>query len=72
MSVMPPEGPVPGSSCPFCGYKPLRLELRLQAKPLGTFSLAGGQVKFSATQWPWLVCDGCKADAPGEYFEDPE
>ena len=38
-----------------------RFELRLVAQPIGSFSLAGAQMKVSAREVPHLVCstDGC-------------
>lgn len=49
--------------CPNCGEKKLRVEYRLEAKPIGTFSVAGSQPKVAARQWPWVVCDGCGVEA---------
>ena len=37
----------------------LWLELRLVAKPIGSFSLAGVQMKVSAGETPVLSCSGC-------------
>ncbi len=59
-----------GLWCKHCGPDhPLRIEYReqLEAKPLGSFSLAGAQMKFSAVkrQWPWAVCDNCKRESKG-------
>ncbi len=56
---------VPGS-CPECGAEKLRIEMRLRAAPVGGFSLAGTQVKFSAVGWPHLVCGGCGISAPAK------
>lgn len=52
------------SPCPQCGeVGKLRIEYRdkLVAKPLGSFSLAGAQMKVSArrVQAPFLCCDAC-------------
>lgn len=52
--------------CPVCGKKTLELEMRLEAAELGTFSLAGHQMKFSAREWPYLVCRNCGVDARSE------
>lgn len=45
----------------------LRVEWRAEfgAKPVGSFSLAGAQVKFSAVkrEWPYAVCDNCKRES---------
>ena len=47
--------------CPTCGNRTLVVELRLEARPLGTHSLSGTQLKTSARQWPYAVCTtgGC-------------
>ena len=48
--------------CPGCGeVGSLGVELRLVAKPIGSFSLAGAQMKVSAREVPHLVCTtvGC-------------
>jgi hypothetical protein len=48
--------------CPGCGeVGSLGVELRLVAKPIGSFSLAGAQMKVSAREGPHLVCTtvGC-------------
>lgn len=47
--------------CPRCRNLTLRVEERLESRPLGTWSLAGYQPKTSATPWPYAVCttDGC-------------
>src|SRR5580693_4085319 len=57
-------------NCKHCGPGfALRIEMReeLQAKPLGSFSLAGNQLKFSTIKhdWPWAVCDNCKRESRG-------
>lgn len=53
--------------CRFCGpEQPLRVEMRLEAAPIGSFSLAGVQAKFSAKEWPYAVCDGCGRSSRGE------
>lgn len=49
--------------CPECkAIGTLRVEVRLRALPLGTWSLSGSQMKFSAQNWPYLVCkaEGCE------------
>jgi len=48
--------------CPSCGeVGSLGVELRLVAQPIGSFSLAGAQMKVSARDVPHLVCTtvGC-------------
>ena len=52
--------------CPSCGVKGLRIEYRLTAKPLGSFSLAGAQMKVSAVRVPWLICGTCGVEAEGK------
>lgn len=57
--------------CKHCGPEfPLRIEMRevYVAKPLGSFSLAGGQMKVSAIKrrWPYAVCDNCKRESKGK------
>jgi hypothetical protein len=51
----------------------LRIEHRdrLFAKPLGSHSLSGNQMKVSAIhlKWPWLVCDGCGRESEGKIEE---
>lgn len=50
-----------------CGYAGgLWFEWRLQAKPIGSFSLAGAQMKVSANREPWIVCPPCGAEAQGK------
>lgn len=62
-------GPVPDVPCTKCGAEKLRIEMRpvLVAKPPGSYSLAGVQMKHSAVagEWPWMVCDGCGAECEG-------
>lgn len=59
------DQPVSGS-CPECGAEKLRIKMRLRAAPVGSFSLAGAQVKFSASGWPYLVCGGCGIFTPAK------
>lgn len=58
--------------CRYCGPDfELRIEYReeLEAKPLGSFSLAGMNPKFSAVKrnWPWAVCDNCGRQSRGQF-----
>lgn len=66
----PIPNPFEGVPCRDCGNETLRLEFRtkLIAKPLGEFSIAGVQMKFSATKtdWPWCVCDTCGGESEGK------
>ncbi len=50
--------------CPNCGGE-LHLEKRLDAKPAGTFSLAGAGLKFSVAETYWLVCLSCDFEERG-------
>ena len=52
-------------TCPGCGHEGLRIEWRLAARPVGSYSLSGAQMKVSATRKPVLICDGCGAEAEG-------
>lgn len=53
-------------SCQYCGHKGLRIVWRLRPSQIGTFSLSGAQMKVSARDWPWAVCDGCGHESRGE------
>lgn len=57
--------------CPNCGKNTLRLEMRmgpLKVKPIGTFSLAGAQMKMAATMEAegFLVCNDCGFEKKGK------
>jgi hypothetical protein len=53
--------------CPDCGaVGNLHIDIRLVAKPPGTFSLAGNQMKVSASQLPVLECP-CGFSLVGEF-----
>ncbi len=56
--------------CPFCGQRKLELRWWLEAKPVGTFSLAGAQLKFSAVENAVVQCHGCEAIIPGTITAD--
>jgi len=58
--------------CPKCGAEPptLIIEERFHAKPMGTYSLAGGQVKTSGWMLPTLMCKNCDLHIAGKYDED--
>lgn len=68
--VDPMTAPDPGLTdvqCTACGaIGSLRIETRLEAKPFGTFSLAGVQTKTVLQNWPWMVCDSCRAECRGK------
>jgi predicted RNA-binding Zn-ribbon protein involved in translation (DUF1610 family) len=55
------------TACPVCGVRNV-VEVRrvLRAKPLGTFSLAGTQMKFSARDGWEYRCTNCGAQGPAE------
>ena len=52
--------------CPQCGKKQLEIERRLTAKPIGSWSLAGMQMKMTAVDWPWIVCRNCYVESPAK------
>ena len=58
--------PLDGALCKRCGSEDFRVVYKLEARPLGTFSLSGHQMKFSAQQWPYAVCQGCGATSRGQ------
>jgi hypothetical protein len=55
--------PLAGNFCKYCGSEDIWVELRpvLWAHPITSFSLAGAQLKASASylDWPHAVCGGC-------------
>ena len=61
--------PFIGEYCKYCGSS-VRIEFRpeLVASGLTSFSLAGAQMKVSATkvEWPWMVCNGCGRESKGK------
>lgn len=55
------------AQCMRCsGIGCLELEMRFEAAPPGTYSLAGVQPKVSAREVPWLVCRSCGASSRGK------
>lgn len=55
--------------CPMCGVVgSLRLSYQLYAKPIGSFSLSGQQMKVSAVRYLVVTCgiDSCDFRARGE------
>lgn len=66
MTVRAEPNPFVGIPCVKCGVPALRLEWRLQARPIGTFSLSGAQLKVSAHSHPYCVCDNCHAECAGK------
>lgn len=67
--VSAPSVPLSGSAdlpqpCPVCSGL-LELSWRLTAKPIGSFSLAGAQMKVSALVRAQVLCAGCGLAAVG-------
>lgn len=56
----------PDVECKYCGHKGIRVEWRLEAKPVGTWSLAGVQKKCLAGEWPYAICNGCGHESRGQ------
>lgn len=57
--------------CPECHKEGvLRVEIRerIVARPIGTYSLAGNQLKVSANKvpWPYLACTECGYEEAGK------
>ena len=64
---MSPDWPdVSETACPACSQVSLEIVERFEAKPVGTWSLAGMQMKMTGTMWPWLVCRSCGVEARGK------
>lgn len=59
------------TNCPQCGHTTLKIDVRLTAKDIGDFSLAGNQMKFSAHWKPYLFCwrPECDYERAG-WFDD--
>lgn len=51
------------TECPMCGNVGFTVSWVLRAKPIGTFSLAGQQMKVSAKEVAVVKCDGCGLEA---------
>lgn len=64
--------PLDGALCKRCGSTDFRVVMKLVARPLGSFSLSGNQMKFSAYKWPFAVCQGCGYETEGELVSDQE
>lgn len=59
------------SPCPSCKVVgTLALGEQLVASPLGSHSLSGSQVKFSARHQPVLTCSACGLRLVGQYDQD--
>lgn len=53
--------------CRVCGPEHrLRVEMRLESAPIGSFSLSGVQMKVTAKKWPYAVCDNCGRASRGQ------
>jgi len=53
--------------CPNCRrVGTLELEMRMEAKGLGTYSIAGVQPKLVASEVPYLVCGECSIAIRGK------
>ena len=74
--TIPPIPPLPDGAkavpdlCPRCGVAALHIEARLTAKPLGTYSNAGAQLKIVAEETVHLVCHYCGAEVRGDIEPD--
>ena len=55
-----------GAPCRHCGSADTWVEGRFEPQPLGTYSIAGAQMKFAAAPWPYAVCDGCGHESRGK------
>jgi len=54
--------------CPSCGtVGSMRIDQALQARPVGSFSLAGYMTKFTAQSVPILRCRECPLEVTGRY-----
>lgn len=61
--------------CPKCGTEnTVEVRRGLQARPIGSFSLAGNQMKFSAREVAIATCTACDLHLVGhlEGTSDPE
>ncbi len=60
------------SLCPACGAGPGTLSIgeQLQARPFGSYSLAGAQLKVAAVAVPVLACSACGLRITGRYDGD--
>lgn len=67
-----PPNPTGEPRCPQCGAGPdaVSLTVRLWAQPLGSFSLAGQQMKVSARERPVFSCTACDLCLVGEFEDD--
>lgn len=61
-----------GMACPKCGHEPptLRVVSRIYTEPLGTFSVAGQQMKVIGAALPTMVCGACDFALAGRNTAD--
>jgi hypothetical protein len=61
-------GTITRTACPECGEVGyLYIDTRFVSKPLGTFSIAGAQMKTVGKMKPVLRCHNCPFDLVGEF-----
>lgn len=61
------------ATCRYCGATGrIRVEWRLEAKPLGTYSIAGLQPKAVARSHPYATCGGCGHVSRGQRVEQDQ
>lgn len=65
MTDVPDGAKVIHRPCPRCAGTPLYIEARLVAKPLGTYSISGTELKLVAEAAVFLVCTSCQAEVKG-------
>lgn len=59
------------AKCPGCGMRgSLKMAIEIMAKPIGTYSLAGQQMKVSAVEAPVLRCALCEMHIVGRLGGD--
>lgn len=65
------SGSINRTPCPGCGMiNNLYISVEFVAQPIGSFSLAGMQMKVSGRERPVLKCRNCDFNLPGEYDGD--
>lgn len=57
-------------TCPKCETA-LDMKFIVEVKPIGSFSLAGATMKFSASEIPVLFCPSCGEESRGTHKEPP-
>lgn len=64
-------GTITITPCPQCQeVGDLNIIIELVAKPVGSWSLAGTQIKYSAQRLPILRCDHCTFKLVGKFDGD--